>query len=135
MLLLRVSYRAKSKHVCTVLQCADAVDARPSQLKLVVPDAACYQVPQCQCSHVVMAPVSILGRCYKLHYEPAPMSIQLGMTGYCSLQGVVYSSPRVDEVNMSRDHSHGNIHVHNRADDSAHAATHPKPHAEDEAMV
>ncbi|KAL3148343.1 hypothetical protein ABBQ38_013800 [Trebouxia sp. C0009 RCD-2024] len=50
-------------------------------------------------------------------------------------KGVVYSSPRVDEVNMSRDHSHGNIHVHNRADDSAHAATHPKPHAEDEAMV
>ncbi|KAL3137001.1 hypothetical protein ABBQ32_006593 [Trebouxia sp. C0010 RCD-2024] len=50
-------------------------------------------------------------------------------------KGVVYSSPRVDEVNMSRDHSHGNIHVHNRADDSAHAATHPKPHAADEAMV
>lgn len=51
----------------------------------------------------------------------------------CSLQGVVYASPRVDEVNMSRDHSHGNIHVHNRADDSAHASTLPKPN--DEAMV
>lgn len=51
------------------------------------------------------------------------------------LQGVVYASPRVDEVNMSRDHSHGNIHVHNRADDSAHANTYPKPHADDEAMV
>ena len=51
------------------------------------------------------------------------------------LQGVVYASPRVDEVNMSRDHSHGNIHVHNRADDSAHASALPKPHADEEAMV
>lgn len=51
------------------------------------------------------------------------------------LQGVVYASPRVDEVNMSRDHSHGNMHVHNRADDSAHASTLPKPHADEEEMV
>ena len=51
------------------------------------------------------------------------------------LQGVVYSSPRVDEVNMSRDHSHGNMHVHDRADDSAHHTALPKPPADDEAMV
>lgn len=40
-------------------------------------------------------------------------------------QGLVFASPRVNENNMSRDHSHGNIHVHNRPDDSAHASALP----------
>ena len=41
------------------------------------------------------------------------------------MQGLVFAAPRVNETNMSRDHSHGNIHVHNRPDDSAHASAQP----------
>jgi len=41
------------------------------------------------------------------------------------MQGLVFAAPRVNETNMSRDHSHGNHHVHNRPDDSAHASAQP----------
>ncbi|DBB13713.1 TPA: hypothetical protein ACH3X3_000728 [Trebouxia sp. C0006] len=52
-------------------------------------------------------------------------------------KGLVFAAPRVNETNMSRDHSHGNHHVHNRPDDSAHASAQPaadvKP--DDDTMV
>lgn len=40
------------------------------------------------------------------------------------MQGLVFAAPRVDEINMARDHSHGNHHVNGKpTDDSAHATT------------
>ncbi len=51
------------------------------------------------------------------------------------MQGLVFSAPRVDEVNMARDHSHGNIHVHDKPDDSAHASTMPDMKPDDGTMV
>ena len=53
------------------------------------------------------------------------------------MQALVFESPRVNENNMARDHSHGHIHVHNRPDDSAHARVSARSDVkpEDDAIV
>ena len=50
------------------------------------------------------------------------------------MQALVFESPRVNENNMARDHSHGHIHVHDRPEDSAHARTAHKAD-DDDAVV